>query len=77
MGKKFKDEDGKEWDMDDFDDTHSWTKAKDDKGFYGHMTHKSMQKNEDSVCVIGDGFKDSSVPKKPITDKFHGVNKNL
>jgi hypothetical protein len=42
-----------------------------DKGFYGHMTHESIQANEDSVHVSGDGFKDSSVPKKPITDYFY------
>lgn len=42
-----------------------------DKGFYSHMTHASLQANEDSVEVIGDGFHDSSVPKKPITDCFY------
>jgi hypothetical protein len=36
MGKKFKDEEGREWDMDKFDDTKYWTKNKD-KGFYRHM----------------------------------------
>lgn len=34
MGKKFVDDKGKEWDLDDFDDTKKWTK---DKGFYAHM----------------------------------------
>ena len=36
----FTDEDGKVWNLKDFDDTHSWSKAKDDKGFYGHMGRK-------------------------------------
>jgi hypothetical protein len=69
MGKKFVDDKGKVWDLDDFDDTRTWTKAKKDKGFYTHMTHASMQKNEDSVHVIGDGFHDAYVPKKPKTDR--------
>jgi hypothetical protein len=56
---KFKATDGKTYDLKDLDD-----------GFYGHMTHESLQKNEDSVIVIGDGFRDSSVPKTPKTDKF-------
>ena len=45
--------------------------GKIDKGFYTHMTHASLQANEESVHVSGDGFHDSSVPKKPITDKFY------
>lgn len=36
MGKKIV-IDGKEYDLDDFDDTRRWTKVKKDKGFYGHM----------------------------------------
>lgn len=40
-----------------------------DKGFYSHMTHASMQKNEYSVKVIGDGFSDAYVPKTPKTDR--------
>lgn len=44
---------------------------KTDGGFYGHMTHKSIQKNEESVKVSGDGFHDSSVPKTPKTDCFY------
>lgn len=46
-----------------------------DKGFYGHMTHASMQGQEDSVCVIGDGFGDSYLPKTPKTDKYAHKNK--
>lgn len=45
--------------------------GKIDKGFYGHMTHASIQANEDSVHVSGDGFTDSSVPKTPKTDYFY------
>ena len=41
-----------------------------EKGFYGHMTHESLQPLEDSVECIGDGFHDSSVPKTPKTDYF-------
>ena len=41
-----------------------------EKGFYSHMTHASLQANEDSVEVIGDGFHDAYVPKTPKTDKF-------
>lgn len=63
--------DGKEYNLSDFDDSRG-KKTKEDNGFYGHMTHKSLQKNEESVCVIGDGFHDSSVPKTPKTDKFYG-----
>jgi hypothetical protein len=70
MGEKIK-VDGKEIDLDDFDDTRCWTKAKKDKGFYTHMTHESLQANEDSVKVSGDGFTDSSVPKTPKTDTFY------
>ena len=44
---------------------------KSDKGFYTHMTHASLQSREESVDVSGDGFSDSSVPKKPITDSFY------
>ena len=44
MGKKFIDDEGKEWDMSEFDDTRSWSKPKKEKrpkvkrdnGFYGH-----------------------------------------
>lgn len=70
MGKKVV-IDNKTIDLDDFDDSRCWGKCKKDKGFYGHMTHKSMQANEDSVHVSGDGFHDSSVPKTPKTDKFY------
>ena len=40
-------------------------------GFYDHLTHKSIQPNEESVKTTGDGFTDSSVPKKPVTDNFY------
>lgn len=63
--------DGKEYDLKEFDDTRYSTRIKKDDGFYGHMTHKSLQSNEESVKVSGDGFHDSSVPKKPITDCFY------
>jgi hypothetical protein len=36
-----------------------------DKGFYSHMTHASLQKNEESVHVIGTGFSDMPFPKSP------------
>jgi hypothetical protein len=62
--------DGVKYNLSDFDDSRG-KKLKEDNGFYGHMTHKSLQKNEDSVCVIGDGFHDSSVPKTPKTDTFY------
>jgi hypothetical protein len=42
-----------------------------DGGFFGHGTHASMQAQEDSVSVSGDGFSDSSVPKTPKTDSFY------
>ena len=42
MGKKIK-IDGKEYDLDDFDDTKYWGKKRD-KGFYGHMTVKKARK---------------------------------
>jgi hypothetical protein len=45
-----------------------------DNGFYGHLTHASMQPNEDSVCIIGDGFGDSYLPKVPKTDKYSKTN---
>ncbi len=32
---------GKKYNLKDFDDTRSWSKAKDDKGFYTHMKRKS------------------------------------
>lgn len=44
-------------------------KSRKDKGFYSHMTHASLQSQEDSVCVIGDGFDDAYVPKSPKTDR--------
>jgi len=44
---------------------------KQDKGFFGHGTHESMQEQEESVHTFGDGFSDSSVPKKPTTDSFY------
>jgi len=49
-------------------------KPKLDMGFYGHLTHESMQSNEDSVCTIGDGFGDSYLPKVPKTDKYTKTN---
>jgi hypothetical protein len=42
-----------------------------DRGFYNHLTHASLQSQEESVECIGMGFNDSSVPKKPLTDKFY------
>ena len=42
-----------------------------DNGFFGHGTHASMQAQEDSVTVSGDGFSDSSIPKTPMTDSFY------
>ena len=42
-----------------------------DNGFFGHGTHASMQAQEDSVTVSGDGFSDSSVHKSPMTDSFY------
>lgn len=42
--------DGKEYNLEDFDDTRSWSKPKTDKGFYGHMkTNKAGKK----VQIIG------------------------
>lgn len=41
--------------------------GKIDRGFYTHMTHASLQSNEDSVEIIGDGFGDSTYPKSPKT----------
>ena len=38
------------------------TKNKIDHGFYGHMTHASMQANEDSVKVIGTGNNSLDLP---------------
>jgi hypothetical protein len=66
---------GKKYNLDDFDDTRSWSKAKE-KGFYTHNTHKSMQSWEESVKTSGDGFSDSSVPKTPKTDSFYNNVKN-
>jgi len=48
----------------------AYSKAKE-HGFYTHGTHESMQHLEDDVEVEGDGFSDSSVPKKPTTDCFY------
>jgi hypothetical protein len=42
-----------------------------DNGFYGHDTHESLQHLEDDVDCSGDGFDDSSVPKRPTTDSFY------
>jgi hypothetical protein len=39
--------------------------------FYKNRTHSSIQANEESVRVSGDGFHDSSVPKTPKTDTFY------
>lgn len=44
-----------------------------DSGFYGHMTHASVQKNEDSVKVIG-SQPDADYPKSPKTDTFYKGN---
>lgn len=41
-----------------------------DKGFYGHMTHASIQPNEDSVECFGSGQSDADFPKTPKTDYF-------
>ena len=49
---------------------HGKNKSKDKK-FYGHMTHESIQKNEESVKYSGDGFHDSPYPKSPKTDSFY------
>ncbi len=49
MGKKFKDSEGKEWDLSEFDDTRSWSKVKKDKKFYGHMKPHKIRK----VKIIG------------------------
>ena len=46
-----------------------------EKGFYSHMTHASLQAQEESVKVSGDGFSDSSVPKTPKTDTFYRCKK--
>ena len=59
----------KVYNLKDFDDLGSFSKV--DNNFYGHMTHESIQANEESVHVSGDGFSDSSVPKTPKTDCFY------
>ena len=46
-------------------------------GFYGHLTHQSMQYQEDNVTCIGDGFDDAAFPKTPKTDKFEHQNRNF
>lgn len=48
---------------------------KEDCGFYGHMTHGSVQSNEDSVKVIG-SQPDADFPKSPKTDTFYKGNTN-
>ena len=53
MEDKLKDENGKEYNLSDFDDTRSWSKAKQDKGFYGHMTTKKAGKKV-KMCGRGD-----------------------
>ena len=47
-----------------------------DKHFYGHMTHKSVQPNEDRVDAvsIGSGQPDADFPKSPKTDTFYKGN---
>jgi hypothetical protein len=45
-----------------------------DRGFYGHMTHASIQKQEDSVECIGSGQEDADFPKSPKTDIFYKGN---
>jgi hypothetical protein len=45
-----------------------------DKGFYTHLTHGSVQKQEDSVKVIG-SQPDADFPKSPKTDCFYKDNK--
>jgi hypothetical protein len=52
------------------------TKNKD-KGFYTHMTHASLQSQEDSVPTSGDGFDDAAFPKSPKTDCFEYRNKEI
>jgi hypothetical protein len=49
MGKKIV-IDGKEYDLDDFDDTRSWSKAKKDKGFYGHLLPTKIKKVKITGC---------------------------
>jgi hypothetical protein len=44
--------------------------------FEKEKTHKSIQYREESVKTRGDGFKDSSVPKKPVTDSFYSNVEN-
>jgi len=51
--------------------------GKIEKGFYSHMTHASLQSQEESVCSLGMGFEDASVPKSPTTDKFSHQNRRL
>jgi hypothetical protein len=50
MGKKFKDSEGKEWDLDQFDDARSWSKVKKDKGFYGHLNLKKIKRVKIHGC---------------------------
>ena len=48
-----------------------------EKGFYTHLTHASMQGQEESVKVIGSGFPDAYLPKTPKTDSFNFSNKPI
>jgi hypothetical protein len=46
-----------------------------DRGFYSHLTHASVQAQEESVDrkVVGH-IKDADFPKEPKTDSFYKVN---
>lgn len=50
--------------------------AHKDKGFYTHMTHASIQPQEDRVdeVTIGSGQHDADFPKTPKTDTFYKDN---
>jgi len=49
-----------------------------DNHFWGHMTHASIQKNEDSVdSKIPGPIKDADYPKTPKTDCFYDGTKRL
>ena len=52
-------------------------KRKSENGFYGHMTHASLQSQEDSVKTSGDGFDDAAFPKSPTTDCFDHQNRGM
>ena len=51
--------------------------GKIDHNFYGHMTHASVQHEEDEVENIGSGQPDADYPKSPKTDSFYdNVHRN-